>query len=718
MIRPAPEQEWWTTGALAASGLPGVPPTRQGVDALAARQDWRAHPTLARRREGRGGGWEYNWQLLPVAAQTVLLKQKAALADADDQQVARMDRGTAWAWYEGLPEAVKAEASARLRVVQQVEVMAGTIGRNLAVAAVAEAERAQGRKGSVRTIWGWMGMVDGVDEADRLPYLAPRHRAAAPKRERATCSPEFLDRLKADFLRLGGPSLRSAHRRVVTWCKQKSLAHLEYRTALRWMDDNVPRVTQVFAREGEKGLSRCFPPQIRDRSMLTALEGVVADCHKVDVFVLWPGIEKPVRVQIVAFTDLYSNKILSWQIDLDPNKVAVMSAFGELVETWGIPRHCLFDNGREFANKWLTGGTPTRFRFKVREDDALGVLPQMGVKIHWATPGHGQAKPIERSFRDLADDLARHPAFAGAYVGPNPLAKPEDYGSRAIPLEDFLEVTARVIAEHNARPGRLTDTAKGRSFDETFAESYARAPIRKATPEQHRLWLMGQEVRQLHKHHGALKLFENSYWSDWMNEFVGQKVVARFDPEDLHAGLFIYALTGEYLGPAECREKVGFFDLVGAKMAARTKRQRRAAEKKLLDLHRPVTINEWAAELADLPKAENPLVEAKVVELAPERARKPVIERPLPVPDTSRDDELQRVFQVDFAASTRLPVGPAADVETDASRFWRALEIERRSEAGEAISAEDADFWQRMQRHPVYRAQRQMYDRDGAAAIG
>ena len=88
--------------------------------------------------------------------------------------------------------------------------------------------------------------------------------------------------------------------------------------------------------------------------------------------------------------------------------------------------------GTEFANKWLTGGTPTRFRFKVREDDALGVLPQMGVKVHWATPAHGQAKPIERTFRDFAEDIALHPAFAGAYVGHKPDAKPEDYGSHCV----------------------------------------------------------------------------------------------------------------------------------------------------------------------------------------------------------------------------------------------------------------------------------------------
>lgn len=710
MTGPAPAREWWTADALAASGLPDVPATRQGVDALAARNDWRADPQLARRRAGRGGGWEYSWLLLSPRAQKALLR--AAPAEGEIQVL--RGRGEAWAWYDGLPETIKASARQRLAVIQRVEALAPAIGRHHAVASVSDLERAEGRKASPRTIWGWLAMIEGVDEADRLPYLAPRHRTATPRRERAACSWEFLAWLRADFLRLGGPSLRSAHRRVVARCKSKGLAWLEYRTALRWIEDNVPRVTQVFAREGEAGLARCFPPQIRDRSGLTALEGVVADCHKLDIFVLWPGFDKPVRIQMVAFADLYSDKILSWKIDLAPNKVAVMSAFGDLVETWGIPRHCLFDNGREFANKWLTGGTPTRFRFTVRADDALGVLPLMGIKVHWATPGHGQAKPIERTFRDFADDIARHPAFAGAYVGNRPDAKPEDYGSRAIPLADVLEVVGGCVAEHNARPGRLTGTARGRSFDETFAESYAHAPIRKAAPEQRRLWLMGQEVRKLHKRHGALQLFENSYWSDWMNEYVGQQVVARFDPEDLHAGLYIYSLEGEFLGPAECREAVGFFDLVGAKDAARLKRQRRAAEKRLLDLHRPVTVDQWAAELREMPRPETPLVEAKVVEMAPARIRRPLIERQVPVPDTTDEDRLN-VFAADFGQPKPAPAAPE---ETAASRFWRALDIERRSAAGEPVSAEDAEFWARMQRLPEYQAQRTMFDTFGAQAIG
>src|SRR3546814_6905545 len=108
----------------------------------------------------------------------------------------------------------------------------------------------------------------------------------------------------------------------------------------------------------------------------------------------------------------------------------------------------------------------------------------------------GQSKPIERAWRDFCDTIAKHPVFAGAYTGNKPDAKPENYGSHAVPLDLFRAVFAREIARHNARQGRRTEIAAGRSLDEAFNESYARAPIGKATPEQLRMALLaGEQVR-------------------------------------------------------------------------------------------------------------------------------------------------------------------------------------------------------------------------------
>ena len=68
-----------------------------------------------------------------------------------------------------------------------------------------------------------------------------------------------------------------------------------------------------------------------------------------------------------------------------------------------------------------------------------------------------------------------------------------------------------------------------------------------------------------------------------MSERAGEKDVARFNPEDLYSGLHIETFDGSYLGFAECRQKVGFFDLVGAKQEARRKRRITKAQKELLE---------------------------------------------------------------------------------------------------------------------------------------
>src|SRR5690606_36743207 len=125
------------------------------------------------------------------------------------------------------------------------------------------------------------------------------------------------------------------------------------------------------------------------------------------------------------------------------------------------------------------------------EADIPGLFTALGCEIHWATPYAGQSKPIERAFRDMCDAIAKDPRFAGAWTGNRPDAKPENYASKAVPFETFLAVVAEGIEEHNLRQGRRSAVAWGRSFAEVFAESYEKAPIRKATEAQRRLWLMG-----------------------------------------------------------------------------------------------------------------------------------------------------------------------------------------------------------------------------------
>ena len=336
----------------------------------------------------------------------------------------------------------------------------------------------------------------------------------------------------------------------------------------------------------------------------------------------------------------------------------------------------------------------------MREDDPIGVLPHLGIQMHWATPAHGQAKPIERAFRDLASDVAKDPRFAGAYVGNRPDAKPENYGSRAIKAADFLEVLEEGIAEHNSRPGRRSATANGRSFDQTFEESYASAPIRKATEDQRRLWLMGQASAKLHKSNGSLTLHKNVYHCDWMSQEAGTKIIARFDPEDLHSGLHIYATTGEYMGFAECQQKVGFFDLEGARSTARRRSQIAKTQKKLAELHAPIAPAQLGEDMNAGRKEDPATIEAKVVSpifAKPQPRTAPA--KPNPEAAAARD---ALVLQMTAKAKPSAASVEFAVAATPDGRFDQVAEIRRKIAAGEPVGDRERSWMEGFVDHPEY----------------
>lgn len=698
-----PFQEWWTADEIAESGLPDLPATKRGVNTLAGRQDWRAQPGLARRRKGRGGGWEYSWRLFPARAQRKLMNEAAAPAEPE-----RIGREEAWKRYEAEPEHRKAKARERLAILQQVEALEPAIGRDRSVTDVA---RHTGT-GS-RTIWSWFALVEGVRPDDRLPYLAPRQGGA--KGTSLDCTPEFFDVLKSDFLRLEQPSFSACYRRATRIAAANSWDILPERTLRRRLNAQVSKPTQILCRKGIDAVKRMYPPQVRDKTCLVAMEAANGDFHKFDVFVRWPGPRgaepKIVRPQMVAFQDVYSGRVLAWRVDITPNSTAVLLAAGDMIETWGIPGHVLLDNGREFAAKAVTGGAATRYRFKVKEDDIPGLFTALGCDIHWSTPYSGQSKPIERAFRDMCDAISRDPRFAGAWTGNRPDAQPENYGSKAIDLETFLAVVAEGIEEHNDRQGRRSEIAFGRSFAEVFDESYATAPIRKATEAQRRLWLMGAEGLRADRKTGVVRFQGNEFWADWMHEVAGQRIIARFDPANFWDGLHIYSADNAYLGHAPCRKEAGFFDADEARAHARARNAWLAAERAAAAAHRELTAAELGQMLNEVAPTEAPKTDAKVVQLAfgkkagradPARSDGPEVER-------------ARAGIVADLADRRPAPEPE---ETARERFRRAVELERSLEAGGSLTAEQQRWLSVYQTTPEYRAERMLWEDMGDGIFG
>lgn len=708
---------WWSAAEIAEAGLPDMPTTKAGVQKLAERLRWQSHPTFSRRRSGRGGGWEYHRALFPEAARLRLVSQDPTPTRPDDA-VDRPERAEAWARFEALPDKPKAEAARRLNIIQQVEALELAMIKNTAVYTA-------GIKNKVapRTIWNWLYMIEGVAPEDRLAYLAPRHRFVRRKPTAIECDPEFLDYLKSDYLRPEAPSFTSCYRRAMRVAEANGWASLTEPTARRRLDAEVSEAAQIYARKGLEALKRLYPAQRRDRRALAPLEAVNADYHKWDVFVQWPGHDLPVRPQMCAFQDIFSGRILSWRIDRTPNKWGVALALGDMIDRFGIPEHVLLDNGTEFANKFLTGQVPNRNRYQVRDDDITGLLVAMGCEVHWATPYSGQSKPIERAFRDLCDSVAKDPRFAGAYTGNRPDAKPENYGARAISLDDFLAVIAEGIEEHNARPGRRSDACRGRSFIETFDTAYATAPIRKATPEQTRMWMMGAEGLRAHSRTGEISYQGNGYWSDWMHTIAGRKVTARFDPANLWEGLHLYGLDGSYLGHAACRERKGFFDIEEGRAHAKARTSWMNAEKAAAKAARKLRAAELGQALDDTTPEPRKVPEAKVVKLP--KVRQVGSKRPAQLPKVDAAADAAHAKFVEHATKTASDFGAhrakrlASSTQDDSlTRYRDALELRARIEAGERISSERRRWLDGYETTPEFRALKQMHEAHGEQFLG
>lgn len=350
----------------------------------------------------------------------------------------------------------------------------------------------------------------------------------------------------------------------------------------------------------------------------------------------------------------------------------------------------------------------------MRQDDIPGLFVALGCQVMWATPYSGQSKPIERAFRDLCDAVAKDPRFDGAWTGNRPEAKPEDYGSRAIELETFLAVLAEGIAEHNTRTGRRSEVAMGRSFAAVFDEAYANSPIRKATEAQRRLWLLGAEGIRADARTGAIAFQGNIYHEPWLIEAAGRRVIVRFDPADLWAGIHVYSAENEYLGHARCQQKVGFRDSAEARQLARARRAAQTAERKAMEAQRRFTAAELGALLdAAAPEAPRGTVEAKVVRPAFGTGRRPAPER-----DEAFEAEAEAVGKVLVADLAARRGAAQAPEEDELVRFRRALDLERRIASGEAVTADQQRWLGVYQREPEYQGQRLLWEEYGEAMFG
>ncbi|HEG4440057.1 TPA: Mu transposase C-terminal domain-containing protein [Vibrio cholerae] len=589
-------------------------------------------PSLKRRREGSKAS-EYHISILPVVTQTALYKKEGKVKVGDlvlelpkKKSQQSYCREALWSRWNKTNNKAKDKAQQSLKAVQAVFALKSN-GISLM-----DAYHSVSKEYDVpfSTLRRHCAAVKGIDECDWAPALLPKQFEAAQAQTKkakqfAYITPDAWEFFKSDYLRSEQPAMSACYERLKDAAEQNGWEYPSLKSLERRLKHEVPKPQIVMLRQGEHALHQLYPPQERTVESLHALQWINGDGYQHNVFVKWFNGET-LRPKTWFWQDVYSRKIVGWRCDVSENTDSIRLSLMDVCEKFGVPKEITLDNTRAAANKWMTGGVPNRYRFKVKEDDPLGIIPMMNIKLHWSSvilgKGHGQAKPIERAFGvgGLEEYIDKHPACHGAYTGSNPMAKPDNYGSKAIDAEVFLEAIAKGVEMFNAKANRNTEICQGfMSFNQAFNASYESAPIRKATPEQLQMMMLQAEAVRVSKHGtivldagGTLKGRKNRYHNQVMMDYVGQKLVARFDPLKLHESVEIYTLNGVHVCSAECLEKVGFGDTQAAREHKRHRTQATKAHKIAAQAQTTMDAIELAALMK--PLEEEVIPETKVVE--------------------------------------------------------------------------------------------------------
>nr|WP_232302021.1 transposase domain-containing protein [Aeromonas rivuli] len=589
-------------------------------------------PDKSRQREG-SKATEYHISILPPAVQAALLRKAGKVKVSGmtldlpkaKPKAPRYCKEQLWSRWSKANTKAHDKAKACVTAVQAVHALVASgctlmqayqhIANEFALA--------------LPTLRRYCGAVKGFDESDWVAVLLPKHQESATA-NRATKLAPVSDSawafFKADYLRNECPNASSCYERLRLAAQEQDWVVPSIDSLMRRMDMEVPHAQQVMLREGEHALMQLYPPQERTIEGLDAMEWINGDGYLHNVFVKWFNGEV-IRPKTWFWQDIYSRKIVGWRTDISENTDSIRLSLMDVCSKYGIPREITIDNTRAAANKWMTGGVPNRYRFKVKQDDPLGMIPMLGIKLHWSSvllgKGHGQAKPIERAFGvgGLDEIIDKHPALAGCYTGPNPMAKPDNYGERAVDAAEFLRIVAEGVAMYNAKVGRQTEACRGvMSFDQAFEQSYVQSVMRKASSEQLTMLLLQAEASRVSKHGtiliksgGTIRNRSNRYYGPELAHYVGQKVIARFDPQRLHDAVIITTQNGLHICEAECLEKVAFGDTQQAREHKRERTKFVKANKTAALAKKNMSSLEVAALIPSITDEEAP--ETKVVEM-------------------------------------------------------------------------------------------------------
>jgi len=560
-------KEWLTAREIAAENLPDMPDTERGVQLSAERLGWNDHP-YARPRQGRGGGMEYKYMILPSLAQVAYV-QKHRLIGAGGPPADLVTQASVWLSGEGLPSHARKERDARLAILAAYD----DFLRGL---------RANGRAPSTALFLFSMKYNNrSLQAADWIREIVPsisprtimRWRSAVKKNTNRLAVDRSKGRKGSGALETAnGGAVRSfilgliAHQPHLSGKQVATLCRSEFGDTVKVVSKGVEqplkmppvRTFQHFLKglkeDHKVELMKLTNPDRYRSTMLPSGTGTLK--HITEPNALWQIDASPVdalctdgRHSVYVCVDIATRRFMTY-ISKTPRASAVGLLIRKCILAWGVPDTIKTDNGSDFTAQ------ETKRLFA-----ALGIEMDLSDAYSPAQKGH-----VERAIKTYQHQFVQ---LVQGYVGHSVSDRKaiEDRKSFAARLgQDTAE--AFNVSLSGAELQALSDEWCEKLYDhQPHTGLDGRSPFQAAaasadnmrTVDERALDVLlmpaagGNGTRRVTKF--GVRVDGNHYREGWM--MPGLDVFVRMDPNDKGLARIFSLDRDEYLGTATCPELRG-----------------------------------------------------------------------------------------------------------------------------------------------------------------
>lgn len=712
-------KEWLTAQEIAEAGLRDLPRTKSAVIRLARREGWDDNPALCRTRKGRGGGFEYSYQLFPSIAKVEWLQRHMVVGQTEAEPVDDAEaEGDAPA--ASLTARGQQQRDARMAIVAAFELFSR--GQRLPFASRVHLFTTKYAMASIQ-VESWV--------KELVPSFSKRSliRWYSMKRDGDT------HRLGVDraLARKGTGKLESANGGAVRDFIFALIAHQPFLAAhdirdqvedrfgstieVRGKSEVLPpvrafqRLVASLKAENKVALTKLTNPDLYRSTMKPSGVGTYRWISEPNA--LWMIDASPVDVlctdgrhSMYGCIDIATRRLVI-TVSKTPRASAVALMLRKSILAWGVPETIKTDNGSDFVAR------DTKRLFA-----SLGI--EMDISDTYSPEQKGHIERAIRTFQHNVGPLL--PGFIGHSVEDRKAiesrksfakrlgeSEAETFGVAlsARELQGYVDQWLDKVYQHRAHAG-----LKGMSPFQKAAE--ATRVTRRVDERALDLLLMPVAGSDGRRRTTKFGIRIDGYHYQTPSILPGTDVFVRMDPLD--AGrVFAFAEDGaEYLGEGLCAELRGIdptelqratreaHEAIMAKKTAEARVEMRNLSKRpLIEAALRVAASK-APNVVMLPRREETHSTPQIAAAIDAMAGQPT--------KAQHTAELELFHAQQLAEAEADNVRPLRTQETPHQRFRRALAIEARLASGEPVEAKEQGWLEGYQTGVEYASLREIYD--------